>query len=78
VDAAAAAAAAGRSGRPEHPVVMLARIQAARFGGDPGRWLELLAGYLDCADPWIRAVARLHRAGVGLSLGVSFGTAYAC
>ena len=69
LDAAAAAAAADRSGRPEHPVVMLGRIQAARFGGDPGRWLELLAGYLDCADPWIRAMARLHRAGVGLSLG---------
>ena len=69
LDTAAAAAAADRSGRPEHPVVMLGRIQAARFGGDPGRWLELLAGYLDCADPWIRAMARLHRAGVGLSLG---------
>ena len=69
VDAAAAAAAADPSGQPLHPLVVYAQTQAARFAGDGGRALELLAGYLDPAGSWIGAAARLQSAVILLGLG---------
>jgi predicted ATPase/DNA-binding SARP family transcriptional activator len=69
VDAAAAAAAADPGGPELHPLLVYARTQAMRFGGDAGRALELLASYLGSADPWADAAARLESAAILLSLG---------
>ncbi len=69
MDAAAAAAAADPSGSALHPLVVYAQTQTARFGGDGERALELLAGYLDSADPWTGAVARMQSAVILLGLG---------
>jgi hypothetical protein len=70
VDAAAvAAAAADPSGLPPHPLIGFAQAQLARFGGDGERALELLAGYLGSADPWVGAAARLLSAETLHSLG---------
>jgi tetratricopeptide (TPR) repeat protein len=66
---ALAAAVADPSGRPPHPSVMIGRALVARFGDDPARGLELLAGYLDAADPWTGATARLESAVILLGLG---------
>ena len=64
-----AAAAADPGGRTLHPLVVYAQSQAARFGGDGERALELLAGYLDSADPWSGAAARLQSAVILVGLG---------
>jgi hypothetical protein len=69
VDAAAAAVAADPSGRALHPLVVYAQTQAARFGGDGERALELLAGSLEAAEPWTYAAARLQSAVILLGLG---------
>jgi predicted ATPase/DNA-binding SARP family transcriptional activator len=69
VDAAVAAAAADPSGLPPHPLIGFAQAQLARFGGDGERALELLAGYLGSADPWVGAAARLLSAETLHSLG---------
>jgi predicted ATPase len=69
VNAAAAAAAADPSGRALHPLVAYAQTQAARFSGDGERALELMARYLDSADPWLAAAARLQNAIVLRGLG---------
>ncbi len=69
VDAAAAAVAADPSGRALHPLVVYAQTQAARFGGDGERALELLAGSLKAAEPWTYAAARLQSAVILLGLG---------
>jgi predicted ATPase/DNA-binding SARP family transcriptional activator len=69
LDAAAAAAAADPSGRPEPHLVMLCRALVQRFGGHPERGLELLAGYLDSADRWMGASARMQCAVILLGLG---------
>jgi len=69
VDAAAAAAKAGPSGRVVHPLVVYAQTQAARFRGDGERALELLAGYFDAADPWTGAAARMQAAIILRGLG---------
>ncbi len=64
-----AAVAAGPGGRTAHPLVVYAQSQAVRFGGDGERALELLAGYLDSADPWTGAAARLQSAVILRGLG---------
>jgi predicted ATPase/DNA-binding SARP family transcriptional activator len=69
VDAAAAAAAADPGGRPLHPLLVLIQVRALRFSGEGERALQLLAGYLDCADPWTGAAARLQGAVIMSSLG---------
>ncbi len=69
VGAAAAAAAADPGGRAPHPLVTYALTQAARFGGDGERALRLLADYLDPADPWLGAAARLQSAVILRGLG---------
>jgi len=69
VDAAAAAAAADHGGRPLHPLLVLIQVRGLRFGGEGERALHLLAGYLDCADPWTGAAARLQGAVIMSSLG---------
>ena len=69
LDAAAAAAAADPSRRPPHPIVVLSQAQVVRFAGDGERALQLLAGYVDSADPWTGAVARLMGADIMYSLG---------
>ena len=69
VGAAAAAAAADPGGRAPHPLVTYALTQAARFGGDGERALELLADYFDPADPWLGAAARLQSAVILRGLG---------
>ena len=69
LDAAAAATEADPSGRPRHPLVAIGQAQAAMFGGNREEALQLLASYLDSADSWIGAVARLHSAYVLVSMG---------
>jgi len=69
VDAAVAAAAADPSGKPPHPLIGFAQAQVVRFGGDGERALELLAGYVGSADPWVGATARLLSAETLHSLG---------
>jgi predicted ATPase/DNA-binding SARP family transcriptional activator len=69
VNAAVAAAAADPSGRLPHPLVVYAQTQAIRFGGDGDGALELLARYLDAADPWTGAAARMESAVILRSLG---------
>jgi tetratricopeptide (TPR) repeat protein len=48
---------------------LYAQTQAARFSGDGERALELMARYLDSADPWLAAAARLQNAIVLRGLG---------
>ena len=69
LDAAVAAAAADPSGRPLHPIVVVAQAQAILLGGDGERALQWLAGYVDSADPWTGAEARLIGANIMYSLG---------
>ena len=69
LDAAVAAAAADSSGRPAHPTVVIAQAQAVLLAGDSERALRWLGGYLDSADPWIGAAARLIAANIMFSLG---------
>jgi predicted ATPase/DNA-binding SARP family transcriptional activator len=66
---AAAAAAADPSGQPLHPLIVYGLSQGMRFSGEGERALELLAGYLDSADPWTRAAGRLQSADILRDLG---------
>ena len=67
--AAFAAVGADPSGQPPHPLVAVAGASMAVIGGDGERALELLTAYLDAADPWIRAAARLQRVVYACNLG---------
>ncbi len=67
--AAFAATGADPSGRAPHPLVAVAGASVAVIGGDGERALELLTAYLDAADPWIRAAARLQRVVYACNLG---------
>jgi predicted ATPase/DNA-binding SARP family transcriptional activator len=69
LDAAVAAAGADPSGRPLHPIVVVAQAQAILLGGDGERALQWLVGYLDSADPWTGAEARLLGANILHGLG---------
>jgi predicted ATPase/DNA-binding SARP family transcriptional activator len=69
VGAAVSAATADPGGRAPHPLIVYAQTQAARFDGDGERALELLADYLDAADPWTGAAARLQSAVILRGLG---------
>ena len=69
MDGAAAAAAADHNGRALHPLIVYGLTQAMRFCGEGERALELLAGYLDSADPWTRAAARLQSGDILRDLG---------
>jgi hypothetical protein len=65
----AAAAAADSNGRALHPLIVYGVTQAMRFGGEGERALALLARYLDSADPWSGAAARLQSADILRDLG---------
>jgi predicted ATPase/DNA-binding SARP family transcriptional activator len=65
----AAAAAADPRGPSLHPLIVYGLSQAMRFSGQGERALELLAGYLDSADPWTRAAGRLQSADILRDLG---------
>ncbi len=67
--AAFAAAGADPSGQAPHPLVAVAGASVAVIGGDGERALELITAYLDAADPWIRAAARLQRVVYACNLG---------
>jgi predicted ATPase/DNA-binding SARP family transcriptional activator len=69
LDAAVAAVAADACGRPLHPIVVVAQAQAILLRGDGELALRWLAGYLDSADPWTGAEARLLGANIMYSLG---------
>jgi predicted ATPase/DNA-binding SARP family transcriptional activator len=69
MEAATAAAAVDPDGRPLHPLIVYGQTQALRFGGQGERALRLLAGYLDAADPWTRAAARLQGGDILRDLG---------
>jgi predicted ATPase/DNA-binding SARP family transcriptional activator len=78
VDAAVAAVAADPGGPPLHPLVVYAQAQAARFDGDGERALELMNGYLDSADLWTGAAARMMSALILVGLGRIEEASLAC
>jgi hypothetical protein len=65
----AAVTTADADGRAPHPLLVYAQTQAARFRGDGERARALLAGYLDSADPWTGAAARMQSAVILRGLG---------
>jgi tetratricopeptide (TPR) repeat protein len=69
METAAAAAAADPGGRALHPLIVYGQTQALRFGGEGERALRLLADYVDSADPWTSAAARLQGGDILRDLG---------
>ncbi len=54
---------------PMHPVLALARPASAIFTGDIHEVRERLSGIREHPDPWVRAVARVLQAHMGINVG---------